>query len=111
MDSEDDARATAPSLEKQQAKTRVKLPSKKKHAVTPKRGGEGKALHSSCIQALTSSAIQSGAEECLPELGARAPPADRRWRWARMYAHELHAALCEKRRAAHRHRLREPRPA
>jgi tyrosyl-DNA phosphodiesterase-1 len=35
MDSEDDARATARSLEKQQAKTRVKSPSKKKHTESP----------------------------------------------------------------------------
>ncbi|KAJ6501369.1 hypothetical protein DFH09DRAFT_1202740 [Mycena vulgaris] len=35
MDSEDDARATAPSLEKQQAKTRVKSPPKKKHTESP----------------------------------------------------------------------------
>ncbi|KAJ6556008.1 hypothetical protein B0H19DRAFT_1151741 [Mycena capillaripes] len=35
MDSKDDARATAPSLENQQAKTRAKSPSKKKHTESP----------------------------------------------------------------------------
>jgi tyrosyl-DNA phosphodiesterase-1 len=35
MDSEDDARATAPSLEKQQAKIRAKSPSKKDHTESP----------------------------------------------------------------------------
>ncbi|KAJ7860774.1 hypothetical protein B0H13DRAFT_2569095 [Mycena leptocephala] len=133
MDSEDDARATALSLEKQQAKTRVKSPSKKKHRIAiearhtrVKRGRQKRVrldtavstgaqtssgrqmfpdgellrvdtMHATKVETpsirlggvlcpcdelaftilstfIALNAIQSGAEECIPELGARVAP-------------------------------------